>query len=227
VVGVVELEEQHLVAGHVREVPPLVAGVVVELEPAGAGRVRRHVRVQVGGNLVDEVETVVQPFVRPDARGVAQGERPVLRRWAEDAPDAGEQGPAEAGPLGEPFGIGGLGSRARAGDREVAVHQRGLRLRGVLGGGRGAAQDPAEGRHPVGAGAGLHELGDLARVDAVHLRLVREVPYGRDVPGDLEAVAVERELVADGPPVFDRHLVDAVRAGVDALPRRGEPAEHR
>src|SRR6185437_7943652 len=169
VVAVVELEEQDLVAGHAREVPPLVTGIVVELEAAGSRGVRGHLRVQVAGDLVHEVQAVVQPFAGADAPVVAQGQRPVLRRRAEHAPQAGDQRPAEAGAAGEAGGVGVRGPAAGAGDREVVMHQGGLRLGGVVGGRRRAAQHPAQRRNPVGPRAGPHELRHLADVYPVYL----------------------------------------------------------
>src|SRR3954447_5393097 len=96
-VRVVELEEQDLVAGHVREVPPAVVGVELELRPAGRRPEFADVAQRVLRDPVDEVQLVGQALVGTDAAEVADGERPVLRWRAEDPPDAGGQRPPVAG----------------------------------------------------------------------------------------------------------------------------------
>ena len=63
VVGVVEHEEQDLVPGHVREVPPLVVRVVMELRAARDDLRFVNVGERVVRDAVDEIELVGKTLV--------------------------------------------------------------------------------------------------------------------------------------------------------------------
>jgi hypothetical protein len=85
----VKLEQQSLVALHVREIPPTMVGIEMEDRRGGFGLVvhRREHRL-AHGDLIDDLEDVRNALVVCNAAVVAQRQRTILRRRRETAPEA-------------------------------------------------------------------------------------------------------------------------------------------
>ncbi len=88
------------------------------------------------------------------------------------------------------------------------------------------AHHPAHRRDAAGAGEGLHGLRHLVRIDALDLVLVEEVLHRALVREELEAVAVEREAIGDGPAVAHANDVRLIAARVVLDTGRDEAAVH-
>ena len=164
-IRVVELDEDHLLGLHVREVPPAVPGRIVEdgrgehvllARDRGVERIPR-------GDLSHIDLGVVRTLVITHRAALAQRERHVLRRRRQGAP----QTEADEAPVTRAFRL------------KLAVERGGAALRATLsevhvrlGGGRlhrrtrsrGVAHHATERYHDIRAGQALRDLGNLGGI---------------------------------------------------------------
>src|SRR3954469_6752306 len=195
--GVVDLEDQRLLAPHQGQPVPAVLGIVGD-----------------GIGLADAIgiaTLIHHEIIGRDAAGVADGKREALDRMADRPPHLHDGEPA----LQEIVGLlrKQVAHALRAGPFGVVVvhaahHLADLACLALLV--ISGAQGMIEHHHARGPALGLHQRLHLGVIDATDLILIEEVGDRGIVTHEAEAFAVEHERIAVQPGIVDGHT-----AGID------------